>query len=222
MLETHFQIFTRLLLACILGGIIGYERESSQRPAGFRTHTLVCIGATLVMITSEYMFKKYSPVTSIDPSRLGAQIISGIGFLGAGTILREGFSVKGLTTAASIWAVSCVGIAVGIGFYEGAVVASAFILITLFLLKKIEGRFNRRRKYRLYHISFTDMPSQIADISSVFEKHKAVVRRMEFTRSSDEKELQVKVMAYVPDEKVRLMITDSLYNLQGVKKITED
>ncbi len=222
MLDNHVHILLRLLLACVLGGIIGYERESSQRPAGFRTHTLVCIGSSLVMITSEYIFNRYSPVASIDPARLGAQVISGIGFLGAGTIIREGFSVKGLTTAASIWAVSCVGIACGIGFYEGAIVASAFILITLFLLKKAEDRFNKRKKYRMFHIFLENTPSQIGKITSVFEDHKAVIRKMDFIRAEDERELQVKVTAYVPNERERFMITGSLYSLEGVMKVIED
>ena len=101
----------RLGLAALLGGIIGYEREHSHRPAGFRTHILVAVGAAVVMLTAVYMTERYPD--KLDMSRMPAQVVSGIGFLGAGTILREGFSVKGLTTAASLWAVSCVGLAVG-------------------------------------------------------------------------------------------------------------
>ena len=103
----------KLVLAAVCGGFIGYERQHSHRPAGFRTHILVAVGAALVMITSSFLTDQYQEVMQIDPTRMSAQVISGIGFLGAGTILREGFSVKGLTTAASLWAVSCVGIAVG-------------------------------------------------------------------------------------------------------------
>ena len=104
----------RLCLAALLGGIIGYEREHSHRPAGFRTHILVAVGSAVVMLTAVYMSERYPD--HLDISRMPAQVVSGIGFLGAGTILREGFSVKGLTTAASLWAVSCVGLAVGSGF----------------------------------------------------------------------------------------------------------
>lgn len=105
----------RLCLAALLGGIIGYEREHSHRPAGFRTHILVAVGSAVVMLTAVYMSERYPD--HLDISRMPAQVVSGIGFLGAGTILREGFSVKGLTTAASLWAVSCVGLAVGSGFF---------------------------------------------------------------------------------------------------------
>ena len=96
----------KMVLTVLFSGIIGFEREHSHRPAGFRTHMLVAVGSTLVMMTSKFVFLEYQGVVTVDPTRLGAQVISGIGFLGAGTILREGFSVKGLTTAASLWAVS--------------------------------------------------------------------------------------------------------------------
>lgn len=134
-------IALRLVLACALGGIVGFEREYKHRPAGFRTHILVCVGSALVMITSEFIFRKYSGQVNMDPARLGAQVISGIGFLGAGTIIREGASIKGLTTAASLWAVACVGIAAGIGFYEGAIAATILIFTALRVLKRFEGRF---------------------------------------------------------------------------------
>ena len=142
------DVLGRLLLALLLGGLIGYERESENRPAGFRTHILVCIGSALVMVTSEFMYRDLTMERPIDLSRMGAQVISGIGFLGAGTIIREGFNVKGLTTAASLWAVSCVGLAAGIGFVEGAVIATILIYITLIVLKKIEKQFNVKKQYK--------------------------------------------------------------------------
>ena len=119
----------KMILAVVFSGVIGYEREHSHRPAGFRTHILVAVGSALVMMTSKYVFLEYQGLVNVDPTRLGAQVISGIGFLGAGTILREGFSVKGLTTAASLWAVSCIGLAVGAGYYLGAFITTLFIHI---------------------------------------------------------------------------------------------
>nr|WP_242855671.1 MgtC/SapB family protein [Ruminiclostridium josui] len=126
-------------------GIIGFEREHVHRPAGFRTHILVCVGSALVMITSEYIYYNFSSHVNTDPARLGAQVISGIGFLGAGTIIKEGISVKGLTTAASLWAVSCIGIAVGIGFYVGAFIATACIFLTLGVAKKTQSRMTVKK-----------------------------------------------------------------------------
>ena len=127
----------KLALSVLLSGIIGFEREHSHRPAGFRTHILVAVGSTLIMLTSVYISKTYEGQANVDITRMAAQVVSGIGFLGAGTILREGFSVKGLTTAASLWAVSCIGIAVGAGFVTGACVATFVIYMTLNSLKKV-------------------------------------------------------------------------------------
>ncbi len=99
---SEIDITLRLVISCILGGLIGFERESLDRPAGLRTHILVCIGSTLMTLVSIYGFSGFEPVTK-DPARIAAQVVSGIGFLGAGTILREGLTVTGLTTAASLW-----------------------------------------------------------------------------------------------------------------------
>lgn len=133
-----YQIFVRLLLATLLSGLIGFERESRGRAAGLRTHILVCIGSALAMLTSIYMFDIYRGVATVDPTRIAAQVITGVGFLGAGTILRSGATVKGLTTAASLWAVAGIGLAVGCGFYFAALVGTTLVFITLVLFSKIE------------------------------------------------------------------------------------
>ncbi len=133
------EIIKRLVIAAILSGLIGLERETHGRGAGFRTHILVCLGSTLIMLTSIHIFEIYKGVASVDPSRIAAQVVSGIGFLGAGTILRFRASVRGLTTAASLWAVAGIGLAVGNGFYVGAYATTALILITLFFLSKVES-----------------------------------------------------------------------------------
>lgn len=131
------SIFFRLTLATICAGIIGHERGKKKQPAGFRTHIVVCIGATMVMLTSQYMTDVLGYAG--DPARLGAQVISGIGFLGAGTIIVIGRKqVKGLTTAAGLWACACMGLAIGIGFYEAAVIACVYILGVVTVLHKID------------------------------------------------------------------------------------
>lgn len=147
---SNYEIILRIGIACILGGIIGIEREKNRHPAGFRTHILVCIGAALVMLCNIYLLEKYRGYTNVDPARLGAQVISGLGFLGAGTIIKEGISVKGLTTAASLWAVGCIGIAVGIGFYTGAGITTAFVLIALIIFSRFEHTlYGKNYKYCL-------------------------------------------------------------------------
>lgn len=131
------SVVLRLTLATIFGGIIGIERGKKNRPAGLRTHMLVCIGSALAMTTNQYIVDVIG--AGGDPTRLGAQVISGIGFLGAGTILVTGKQqVKGLTTAAGLWASACMGLAIGIGFYEGAIIAFTFIFGVMTILNKID------------------------------------------------------------------------------------
>jgi len=143
-------IFLRLFLAVLLGGIIGLERGIKGRPAGMRTYMLVCLGSALVMITNEYMAGIF---VGTDPARMGAQVISGIGFLGAGTIIitRDRRQVRGLTTAAGLWASACMGLAIGVGFYAGALVGMLFILfVTSFIHRLDTSLVTRSRTIDLY------------------------------------------------------------------------
>ena len=134
----------RLVLAVVVGGLIGLERGASNHAAGFRTHILVCVGAALVMLTNEYICALYG---AGDPARLGAQVITGVGFLGAGTIMMTGRNkIKGLTTAAGLWASACLGLAIGIGFYSGALIAAVLVLLSLAILPKVEDFFYKKTK----------------------------------------------------------------------------
>lgn len=132
------QIIIRLALATVLSGLIGIERQVHRRTAGLRTHILVSLGSCLIMLTSLYVFDIYKHIVPLDPARIASGVITGIGFLGAGTIMRERQEVKGLTTAASLWVVAGIGLAVGVGFYSAAVYTTALALIVLFLLRYIE------------------------------------------------------------------------------------
>ncbi|WP_376746766.1 MgtC/SapB family protein [Anaerospora hongkongensis] len=132
----------RLSVAFVLGGLIGYERQSQSKAAGLRTHVLVCLGSCLVMILSLNIYQSVQGLTNADPARLAAQVVSGVGFLGAGTIMKEGATVTGLTTAASLWVVSGVGLAVGCGYYSGAFYTTFLILLTLALLLRIDKLHN--------------------------------------------------------------------------------
>jgi putative Mg2+ transporter-C (MgtC) family protein len=134
----------RLAVAAALGGVIGFERELRDREAGFRTHILVCLGAALFTIVSAYGFEDFlrtgDPVIRADPTRIAAQIVTGIGFLGAGAIIRQGLSVRGLTTAATLWVAAAIGIAAGAGYYSGAVIATAITLLALWPLRLLTYR----------------------------------------------------------------------------------
>ena len=135
---TDSQIILRLILGAALGGLVGLEREKhNKNTAGLRTHILVCVGSTLIMLTSIYVFEAYGHLAPVDPSRIAASVITGIGFLGAGTIIRSGTSVTGLTTAASLWTISGIGLAVGCGFYVASFAAGIIALAALYLLRKL-------------------------------------------------------------------------------------
>ena len=163
------SITFRILLAMFIGGILGFERERKNRPAGFRTYILVCIGATLVMITNQYMYEHFEAV--VDPGRLGAQVISGIGFLGAGTIIVTRRSqIKGLTTAAGLWAAACLGLAIGIGFYAGAVIGGLAIMIAMFLLYKVDRRIKANGRYINVYIEFGSI-SYISSFMSMLQEN---------------------------------------------------
>ncbi|PIQ89989.1 MAG: hypothetical protein COV72_00310 [Candidatus Omnitrophica bacterium CG11_big_fil_rev_8_21_14_0_20_42_13] len=137
MLSTY-DVIIRLVLSALLGGLVGIEREVHKREAGLRTHILVSLGSTLIMLTSMHIFDIYNYAGGIDPSRIAAGVVTGIGFIGAGTIIRNREAIKGLTTAASIWTVSAIGLAVGCGFISAACTATILVLLVLLALRNIE------------------------------------------------------------------------------------
>ena len=149
------SVTVRLVLSLLCGGVLGVERGRKKRPAGFRTYMLVCMGAALVMITNEYITEVYG---GTDPARMGAQVVSGIGFLGAGTIIVTGRNrVKGLTTAAGLWAAACVGLSLGIGFYTGAVVGCVLIFVVMALLQGLDDWVMSSTKVINLYVEFEQM-----------------------------------------------------------------
>ncbi|KAB0637338.1 methyltransferase [Burkholderia stagnalis] len=151
---SHLELMGRLLLAALLGSVVGIERERLNWAAGLRTHMLVCVGASLVMLVSIFGFEDVVGRNGIvvDPSRVAAQVVSGIGFLGAGSILLRGEVVRGLTTAASLWAVAGIGLAAGGGMYMAAIGATAIVLVILAGVKPLERRFIAQRQQRRLRI----------------------------------------------------------------------
>ena len=137
-LVSPFAIIGRLILAVIVGGLIGFEREVSRRSAGLRTHILVCLGSCLIMLTSLYVFDIYKDAVPLDPARIAAGVITGIGFLGAGAIMRTGDMVKGLTTAATLWLVAGIGLGIGCGFYMASLITTILAILTLYFLRYFE------------------------------------------------------------------------------------
>lgn len=167
---SHGDLLLRLLLAVVLGGMVGMEREWHHHAAGFRTHILVCLGSATIMLLSIYGFSDFvaEPNVRIDPARLAAQVISGIGFLGAGAILRNGSIISGLTTAASVWVVAAIGLCVGAGFLYAAFFSTGMVLISLFVLNKWEKQLMRHRRQHELTIMTKDVPGVLGKIASAF------------------------------------------------------
>jgi len=170
------DICLRLLCAMVVGMVIGTEREYTHRPAGMRTHILVALGASSVMIIGQMIFAEYSAYgASPDPARLAAQVITGVGFLGAGTIMREGANVKGLTTAASLWAVACLGIASGAGYYTVALLGMVFIFITLTIFEFLQDKLIRGSIHCSYSVRTAQLQKGFDAINTLAEKNHCTV-----------------------------------------------
>lgn len=191
-LELPFNtILIRIILAVIIGGMIGYERGSHNQAAGFRTHILVCLGATIVTLIQEQLqvnLLKYAlehPITTqvlkTDLGRIGAQVVSGIGFLGAGAIIREEKTIVGLTTAASVWVTGCIGLGIGWGFYNLSILGGVVVLVVLVSLKKVEVIF---KTVNILYSEDTDMSENIKNTIEIFNCHNIKIKKLKKLKKS--------------------------------------
>jgi putative Mg2+ transporter-C (MgtC) family protein len=188
----------RLALAAVLGGLIGVERELREREAGLRTHLLVALGSALFTIVGAYGFHAFlesgQSVVRADPTRIAAQIVTGIGFLGAGAIIRQGLSVRGLTTAATLWVVAAVGLAAGAGYYSAAVITTALVLIALYPLRILAYRILRRFRPEdgrlLVELPIGQPPGTVID---ELERIGARIDSMEVSQEGDRRRLELDV-----------------------------
>lgn len=175
------SMIVRVFLAVFIGGILGLERERKNRPAGFRTYILVCLGAALVMMTNQYVYLYYELG---DPVRMGAQVISGIGFLGAGTIIVTGRNkITGITTAASLWAAACSGLAIGIGFYEGAIICGVVIVFVMWGLQSFETWTRKHSKYMDLYMEYDGGKSSFGEFLEYARENRLEVSNVQMSRT---------------------------------------
>ncbi|MGB9877244.1 MAG: MgtC/SapB family protein [bacterium] len=204
--EVALRLFTSLLLSAI----VGWQREVAQRPAGLRTHMLVCLGATLLTLVSV-------SIVGADPMRLASGIVTGIGFIGAGTILRSTpTEVRGLTTAASIWMIAGVGIAVGVGFYSGAILTTFFAFLILVLLKRVERTFHREQE-RVITIEGRNRPGLLGEIGTILGSYGIDIRDIVLKIEADVASIQLRVD--IPTFEGIQDVIQKLKELQGVETV---
>ena len=216
---SDYELVWRLVLSAFLGGLLGLEREAHGRAAGLRTHILVSVGSALIMLTSMHIFDIYrGEKVNIDPARIAAQVVSGIGFLGAGTILRFRASVIGLTTAASLWAVAGIGLAVGCGFTTGALVTTEIALITLFVLTRIEKLFIRRDWYRVLSVTTKGDANQIEQIRAILSDYNLEVRDFEMKRSDDKEMVILEVTLKLTNDKYDDVLLSDIMRIKGIDR----
>lgn len=184
----RLDLLWELLLAAIFGGLIGWDREASGKPAGLRTNMLICIGATLIAdLSVRFPGLAVSDLVRADPARLVAQVVSGIGFLGAGTIIQARGNVTGLTTAATLWVVAAIGIGVGSGHYVEAAGTTALVLLTLVPLGMLERHFQRKRRGRQIWMEIARSPSALETLEGILERHGLSVRSRTVERRGDDR-----------------------------------
>ncbi len=214
------QIIVRLLIAAVFGGAVGLERERFNQPAGFRTHLILCVGSCLMMMLSIFVaYDVGNPANSADPGRIAAQVVSGIGFLGAGAILRFGISVKGLTTAASLWTIAGIGLAVGSGFHLGAAITTAIMVLALTKLKKLEGLFLVGRYQQNLTLAVRDVPGIIGQIESVLSKHRTSMVSIKMERRYVSGTMELQALIQKPKEVKASDIMAELYSIPDVSEV---
>jgi len=215
---TTEAVIIRLVLAALMGGIVGLERETVNRPAGFRTHILVCMGSALIMIVSMNMYYSFPPGSS-DPARIAAQVVSGIGFLGAGTILREGVNIKGLTTAASLWAIAGIGLANGAGMFVPAAAGTGIIFFTLVVLKRIEMWVAIKKRFKQLTLRISDVPGQIGLIGTTLGKMRVNIKKIEFKEIEESRQAVLTLIIEIPPYLDMTNVVVELSDLPGVFEV---
>lgn len=217
-----YTIILRIFLATIIGGIIGYERGSNNQAAGFRTHILVCLGATLISLIQEQLkinllnYAMENPlntqVLKTDLGRLGAQVISGIGFLGAGTIIREEKTIAGLTTAASVWVTGCIGLGIGWGFYRLTIIVGIVVLVVLITLKKIEVTY---RSITITYTEESNTEESIQNTLEIFLYHRIKIKNLKKIENSK----KVIYLLILPKNLNRIKVISELTNSFNILEI---
>lgn len=217
---SQYEMVLRLLLGAVIGGIIGYERQVHGRPAGFRTHILVCVACVLLMNASGYYHSlgvSEPAYLRADPGRIAAGAITGVGFIGAGVVLRTGFSIQGLTTAATIWMVSAIGLAVGEGLYLAGIVTTGITMFSLVVLRRIESRMPKLYSRVLTIVTGDNVEED--DIIAVLTKHDVHISNVDYEQCSISETATFNYAVSFYNKKLIKSILGELSSLADVKRV---
>lgn len=223
--DDAFIVTIRLLIAAIFSGLIGMEREIKGHPAGFRTHLLVGIGACLMMLLSNYGFSDFLAAhenARMDPARLPSYVVSGIGFLGAGTILVHGATVKGLTTAASIWVVAGIGLVVGNGMYFAAILVTIVVIFSLFLLNRLSNILGKKTETEYLNIVVENKQLSLSQVVSMVEEQNIIVKEVTVEDYPDNRErnlVKYVLLVRIHGKGIPPQIYDRLYQTEHMYKV---
>lgn len=222
--EDFITMSIRIFIAALLCGLVGLEREVNKHPAGFRTHLLVGVGSCLMMLMSIYGFQPYLEMSEnvrFDPARIPSYVISGIGFLGAGTILVRDATVRGLTTAASIWVVAGLGLIIGLGMYAPAILTTIVVLLSLIFLNRLEEYFFKSTKRKRVHIIINEDVSSSGEVLQLFKSHGFRVKdfNLKYSKDRDEANCQFTIEVEVSSKKERVRLYEEFSKLENVQKI---
>ncbi len=214
-----FQVIFKLALSSILAGVIGIERSSLNKPAGFGTHAIIGLSSSLIVIGSQYMSLYYD----IDAARIPAQVLTGIGFIGAGTIIQKGSSVKGVTTAAGILSVTCIGLTVGMGYYVAAIAATIIVYIILSVNHNVSGKFERFDEIVLNVEVEGNLNKALNEIKQFFKGKDIPIQSINKVESENKKDKILKIEFSYDNKKIHKNdIISSLVGLDAIKKVEEE
>ncbi|MCL2602161.1 MAG: MgtC/SapB family protein [Treponema sp.] len=216
---TEFDMILRLCLGFVAGAIIGFERSSRRQVAGLRTHILIATGSTMLMLLSIYLPQHLSPSGQGDPGRIAAQVVSGIGFLGAGAIIRLGNNVRGLTTAASIWFVAAVGLLIGGGMFLVAAVAIALGMITLMLLHIIEKKVFPSGQFKLLEITYKDNSTSTRDALEIVKSAGIQIQSIDVNHGSKDKGTKLRLLVRILDTTDIASLARSVKSSGNISKV---
>ncbi|MFI5330536.1 MAG: MgtC/SapB family protein [Desulfobaccales bacterium] len=223
---SNYEILFRLFLAAVLGAVVGLEREVHGRPAGIRTYLLLCMGSALIMVVSELLFFKYeakglADILRADPARIAAQAVTGIGFLGAGVILRYKDTIRGLTTAAAIWVACAVGLAIGAGFYLFGVAVTGLTLVSLVGLKVFEHHL-KKDWYKEMTVVSRDEAGQLNRIQEIIAKNEFEIVNFGLKKDLEKQEVRASFLLRVRTVHPSRQVLQEVFAVEGVKSVDLD